>query len=155
MLFRSRHTAFEAVVHCDEAERSLERLAGFETRLRALFPTIGELRGDASLAQVIEQAALNLQAQAGCPVTFSQTHVTPETGTYQVVVEYSEEDVGKLAFEEAIKLVNAALTGGTFDDDEVLARLRELDEDVRLGPSTGSIVNAAAARGVQIGRAHV
>ena len=148
----SRHTAFEAVVHCDEAERSLERLAGFETRLRALFPTIGELRGDASLAQVIEQAALNLQAQAGCPVTFSQTHVTPETGTYQVVVEYSEEDVGKLAFEEAIKLVNAALTGGTFDDDEVLARLRELDEDVRLGPSTGSIVNAAAARGVPFRR---
>ena len=110
-------------MHCDEAERSLERLAGFETGCARSFPTIGELRGDASLAQVIEQAALNLQAQAGCPVTFSQTHVTPETGTYQVVVEYSEEDVGKLAFEDAIKLVNAALTGGTFDDDEVLAAL--------------------------------
>ncbi|MEO3689884.1 cyanophycin synthetase [Roseateles paludis] len=148
----SRHTAIEAVVRCDEAERSLERLAGFEARLRALFPTIGELRSDASLAQVIEQATLTLQAQAGCPVTFSQTHVTPETGTYQVVVEYSEEDVGKLAFEEAVKLVNAALNGGSFDDDEVLARLRELDEDVRLGPSTGSIVNAAAARGVPFRR---
>ena len=97
----SRHTAIEAVVHCNDAERSLERLPGFEARLRQRFPTIGALRADASLAQVLEQATLALQAQAGCPVTFSQTHVTPEAGTYQVVVEYSEEDVGRLAFEQA------------------------------------------------------
>ena len=30
---------------------------------------------------------------------------------------------------------------------DLLAELRELDEDIRLGPSTGSIVNAAVARG--------
>ncbi|NCT82567.1 MAG: cyanophycin synthetase [Comamonadaceae bacterium] len=143
-----RHTTLEAVVHCSEAERSLERLPGFEPRLRQLFPTIGELRADASLAQVLEQATLALQAQAGCPVTFSQTHVTPEAGTYQIVVEYSEEDVGRLALEQAIKLVDAALNGGEFDDDAVLAQLRELDEDIRLGPSTGAIVNAALARGI-------
>ena len=144
----SRHTAIEAVVHCSEAERSLERLPGFEPRLRKLFPTIGELRANASLAQVLEQATLALQAQAGCPVTFSQTHVTPEAGTYQIVIENSEEDVGRLAFEHALKLVLAALEGGEFDADAVLAQLRELDEDIRLGPSTGSIVNAAIARGI-------
>ncbi|CAM3939686.1 cyanophycin synthetase [Roseateles saccharophilus] len=144
----SRHTAIEAVVHCTDAERSLERLPGFEARLRQLFPTIGELRADASLAQVLEQATLALQAQAGCPVTFSQTHITPEAGTYQLVIEYSEEDVGRMAFEQALKLVQAALTGGEFDDDAVIAQLRELDEDIRLGPSTGSIVNAAIARGI-------
>ncbi|WP_457442547.1 cyanophycin synthetase [Roseateles sp. P5_E4] len=144
----SRHTAIEAVVHCNESERSLERLPGFEPRLRQLFPSVGELRRDASLAQVLEQATLALQAQAGCPVTFSQTHVTPEAGTYQIVIEYSEEDVGRLAFEQALKLVLAALNGGEFDADATLARLRELDEDIRLGPSTGSIVNAALARGI-------
>jgi cyanophycin synthetase len=144
----SRHTAIEAVVHCSESERSLERLPGFEPRLRQLFPTVGELRRDASLAQVLEQATLALQAQAGCPVTFSQTHVTPESGTYQIVIEYSEEDVGRLAFEQALKLVLAALNGGEFDADAVIAQLRELDEDIRLGPSTGSIVNAALARGI-------
>ena len=144
----SRHTAIEAVVHCSETERSLERLPGFEARLRQRFPTIGELRADASLAQVLEQATLALQAQAGCPVTFSQTHVTPETGTYQIVIEYSEEDVGRLAFEQAVKLIQAALDDAEFDADSVIAALRELDEDIRLGPSTGSIVNAAVARGI-------
>lgn len=148
----SRHTAIEAVVHCSESERSLERLPGFEPRLRQRFPTIGELRADASLAQVLEQATLALQAQAGCPVTFSQTHVTPEAGTYQIVIEYSEEDVGRLAFEHAVKLVQAALDDTPFDDDAVLGALRELDEDIRLGPSTGSIVNAAIARGIPFRR---
>ncbi|MDN3921260.1 cyanophycin synthetase [Roseateles violae] len=148
----SRHTAIEAVVHCSETELSLSRLPGFETRLRELFPAVGALRPDASLARVLEQAALALQAQAGCPVTFSQTHVTNEAGTFQVVVEYSEEDVGRAAFEEAGKLIEAALHGGSFDADATLAKLREMDEDVRLGPSTGSIVDAAVARGVPFRR---
>ena len=150
----SRHTAIEAVVHCTPAEQSIADMPDFEARLRALFPSIGALRPASatrlpvSLAHVLEQATLALQAQAGCPVTFSQTHVTSEAGSYQVVVEYSEEDVGRLAFEEACKLVAAARDGGTFDADATLAQLREMDEDVRLGPSTGSIVNAALARGV-------
>jgi cyanophycin synthetase len=154
----SRHTAIEAVVQCTPAERSIADIAGFEDRLRALFPAIGALRpasaqlsaqpSTVSLAHVLEQAALALQAQAGCPVTFSHTHVTAELGCYQVVVEYSEEDVGRLAFEEACKLVAAARDDGQFDADAALTRLREIDEDVRMGPSTGSIVDAAVARGV-------
>lgn len=150
----SRHTAIEAVVHCAEAERSIADMAGFESRLRALFPPIGALRPASaqrptiSLAHVLEQATLALQAQAGCPVTFSNTHTTSEAGTYQVVVEYSEEDVGRMAFDAACRLVEAARDGGTFDADATLKQLRELDEDVRLGPSTGSIVDAAVARGV-------
>ncbi|MCV2369715.1 cyanophycin synthetase [Roseateles oligotrophus] len=150
----SRHTAIEAVVHCSPAEQSIAEMPDFEARLRALFPSIGALRPASasrtpvSLAHVLEQATLALQAQAGCPVTFSQTHITSEAGSYQVVVEYSEEDVGRLAFEEACKLVEAARDGGAFDADATLAKLREMDEDVRLGPSTGSIVNAALARGV-------
>ncbi|MEJ6006268.1 cyanophycin synthetase [Paucibacter sp. AS339] len=150
----SRHTAIEAVVHCTPAEQSIADMPEFEARLRALFPSIGPLRPASakrtpiSLAHVLEQATLALQAQAGCPVTFSQTHVTSEPGSYQVVVEYSEEDVGRMAFEAACKLVEAARDGGSFDADATLKELRDLDEDVRLGPSTGSIVNAAVARGV-------
>ena len=151
----SRHTAIEAVVHCDGPEASITDLPGFEARLRALFPSIGPLRPASasqtpiSLAHVLEQAALSLQAQAGCPVTYSHTHTTSEAGTYQVVVEYSEEDVGRLAFAEACLLVEAARDGtSSFDADATLAKLREMDEDVRLGPSTGSIVDAAVARGV-------
>jgi cyanophycin synthetase len=81
---------------------------------------------------------LGLQAQAGCPVTFSRTAQTLEKGTYQVVVEYSEEAVGRLAFELAQELCRAAVEDQPFELAAALRRLRELDEEVRLGPSTGS-----------------
>ncbi len=149
----SRHTAIEAVVSCEPQERQIEALDGFEARVRKLFPSMGALRpdgrpGQISLAHVLETVALALQAQAGCPVTFSRTAETVEAGTYQVVVEYSEESVGKKAFDHAIALVEAALKGEAFDIEAALAELRELDEDVRLGPSTGSIVDAAIVRGI-------
>jgi cyanophycin synthetase len=100
------------------------------------------------MAQVLELAALGLQAQAGCPVTFSRSTATLEPGIYQVVVEYSEEAVGRLALELAQQLCNAAAADTPFDLDAALAQLSELDEDVRLGPSTGSIVQAAVARNI-------
>ena len=82
-------------------------------------------------------------------MTFSQTQATAEAGVFEVVVEFSEEDVGRMAFDAACKLVQAAFDRGTdFDADAMLAKLRETDEDVRLGPSTGSIVDAAIARGI-------
>ncbi len=153
----SRHTAIEAIVACAENERSLGLMPGFEDRLRARFPDIGALRpmgdeGDISLAHALAFAALGLQAQAGCPVTFSRTTATLETGVYQVVVEYSEEAVGRLAFELAQVLCRAAEENTPFDLADALLRLRELDEDVRLGPSTGAIVQAAQARGIPVRR---
>ncbi|KQW23801.1 cyanophycin synthetase [Acidovorax sp. Root402] len=149
----SRHMAIEAVVTCAENERAVGQMAGFEARLRALFPAIGALHpetggGDVSLAHVLQTAALALQAQAGCPVTFARTTATSDVGVYQVVVEYSEEAVGRKAFEDAQQLIQAALGNGTFDAEKAVADLRELDEDERLGPSTGSIVEAAVARGI-------
>ncbi|MGV3680058.1 MAG: cyanophycin synthetase [Acidovorax sp.] len=149
----SRHMAIEAVVACDENERAIRQMDGFEARLRALFPAIGALHpeggdGDISLAHVLQTAALALQAQAGCRVTFARTTATTDAGVYQVVVEYSEEAVGRQAFEDAQKLIQAALGKGSFDAEKAVADLRELDEDERLGPSTGSIVDAAVARGI-------
>ena len=100
------------------------------------------------MAHVLESAALALQANAGCPVTFSRTAATMEDGVFQTVVEYSEEAVGRLALELAQALVHAALNETGFDLDSALAQLSELDEDERLGPSTGAIVDAAVARGI-------
>ncbi len=149
----SRNTAIEAVVRCTEGELAMAQIAGFEARLRALFPAIGALlpegsESDISLAHVLQSAALALQAQAGCPVTFSRTAHTPEAGVFQVIVEYTEEAVGRQAFQDAQSLIAAAQQGGAFDCDAVVAHLRELDEEERLGPSTGAIVEAAAARGI-------
>ncbi|QEL66505.1 cyanophycin synthetase [Oryzomicrobium terrae] len=153
----SRHTAIEAIVTCSEAECSLAGLGEFEARLRARFPEIGSLQSTShaeqlSLAHALEAAALGLQAEAGCPVTFSRTAATLEAGVFQVVVEYTEEAVGRLAFDLAESLCRAALDDTPFDLAGALAQLREVDEDERLGPSTGSIVAAAVARGIPFRR---
>jgi len=153
----SHHTSIEAVVIITAAEESVGAMAGFETRLRALFPQLSPLQplghdDTIPLAHVLELAALDLQAQAGCPVTFSRTTKTAETGTYQVVFEYSEEAVGRLALQLAQDLVRAAFDNAAFDLDGALAQLRDLDEEVRLGPSTGSIVSAAVARNIPFRR---
>ncbi|CAB3838169.1 Cyanophycin synthetase [Achromobacter animicus] len=149
----SKNTAIEAIVSCGDAECSIDNLPEFEARLRARLPQTGLLRpeghqGAVSIAHVLQIVALTMQAHAGCPVTFGRTASTIEPGVFQVVVEYSEEEVGKLAMELAQDLVRAALDDTPFDIADALKRLRELDEDVRLGPSTGSIVNAATARNI-------
>ena len=148
----SRHTSIEAIVSCTESERDINALPTFEPQLRTRFPQIKFLEPAAgqtfSLAHSLESAALCLQAQAGCPVTFSRSVETVEPGTYQVVVEYTEEAVGRLAFELAEQLCRSALDNTPFDLEQALERLRDLDEDIRLGPSTGAIVQAAVARGI-------
>lgn len=153
----SHHTSVEAIVACTPDEECVGNLAGFETRLRARFPALSPLQPTGHddtipMAHVLEVAALDLQAQAGCPVTFSRTTSTFEAGIFQVVVEYSEEAVGRLALELAEQLVNSACDDTPFDVDAALAQLRELDEDVRLGPSTAAIVQAAVARNIPFRR---
>ena len=65
----SHHTSIEAVVRIAPAEESVGAMAGFETRLRALFPQLSPLQPTGHddtipLAHVLELAALDLQAQA-------------------------------------------------------------------------------------------
>ncbi len=153
----TRSTAIEAIVQCEANEQCYTEIAGFEEKLRARFPTIAPLQPHGadqrlSLAHVLEVAALSLQAQAGCPVTFSRTHATLEDRTFQVIVEYTEEAVGKQAMEKALELVHAAQDETAFDSEKAIAELRELDEDERIGPSTGAIVDAAVARGIPFRR---
>jgi cyanophycin synthetase len=149
----TNRTAIEAVVHCGHGDASLRRFPGIENRLGARLGGFGPLRPraddrDLSLAHLLQQAALVLQARAGCPVAFSRTVATDEPGVHLVVVEYTEEDVGRLAIELAHALCLAARDDTAFDTDEAIRRLRDLDGDLRLGPSTASIVAAAAARGI-------
>ena len=129
----SRHTAIEAVVACEGDENAISRLAGFEARLRARFPTIGELHPmvlgqPLALAHVIENAAVALQAQAGCAVNFGNTAPTTDEGVYQVTVQYTEEDVGRRALALAEELIQAALADTPFDADAAITELRDLDE---------------------------
>ncbi len=149
----SRHTAIEAHVRCETQERAVRPGDELELRLRKLLPEVAPLRpvGEADtvpLARWLERLALALQARAGCPVSFARTRATPQEGIYQIAVEYTEEKVGRRALELAQALIAAAAAGEAFDADKAVAELREIDEDIRLGPSTGSIVNAGLARGI-------
>jgi cyanophycin synthetase len=153
----SHHTAVEAIVSCTPDEENIDKLPGFEVRLRARFPGIAALQpighDDAiPLAHVLEMTALALQAEAGCPVTFSRTSQTLEPGIYQMVVEYTEEEVGRLAVQLATELIKSAQDDTPFDLAAALAQLHDLDEDERLGPSTGAIVQAAVARNIPFKR---
>jgi cyanophycin synthetase len=149
----SRHTAIEAVVSCSDEECKIDSIDGFEARLREHFPEIGCLQlmghsGPVSMAHVLEVASLALQAKSGCPVTFSRTATTQQSNVFQVVIEYSEEAVGRRALELAEQLCQAAVESKPFDLAGAITELKDLDEDVRLGPSTGAIVDAAVARGI-------
>ena len=104
--------------------------------------------GPLSMAQVLEARGADAAGPGRLPGDLQPHLATGEAGTYQVVVEYSEEPVGRLALELARELIAAAADGGSFDAAAAVTRLREIDEDLRLGPSTGSIVNAAIARGI-------
>ncbi|MDN5753068.1 MAG: cyanophycin synthetase [Nitrosospira sp.] len=153
----SRHTAIEAIVSCGEAACHPGGLPGFLDRLQERFPEIDLVRpathhGALTMAHAFERATLGLQVQAGCPVTFSGTMETLETGIYQVVVEYSEEAVGRLATELSQALCRAAAEDIAFDLADAVGRLRALNEEIRLGPSTGAIVGAAVARGIPFRR---
>ncbi|PUE11044.1 cyanophycin synthetase [Limnohabitans sp. T6-5] len=153
----SRHTAIEAIITCPPNEQGLNARHPIEQQLRRIFPEVGPFDGQrpgqqVAMAHALEKVTLGLQIQAGCPVSFSRTTPTQESGVYQVVVEYSEESVGRLALELAEKLCHAAIAGVGFDLEAALAQLHELDEDVRLGPSTGAIVDEAMARGIPIRR---
>jgi cyanophycin synthetase len=157
----TRHTALELEIGCEGSESDIERIPGFDVRLAALCSEMPALRsigyyGCLTIAHALETTLLSLQAQAGCPVTYSTTAATPESGVYFVVVEYSEEDVACLALEHTLVILRAAWEGCQPEDRlstaERIVQLRELDEDLRLGPSTGAIVAAAVARGIPFRR---
>jgi cyanophycin synthetase len=100
------------------------------------------------LAELVVRLALEIQTQAGSSVTVGRVAETKDPGQYRVVVQYREEPVGRMALEAAVALIKAALEDRPFEIQTRIAEIRSLDQQIRLGPSTGSIVRAAWARGI-------
>jgi len=105
-----------------------------------------------SLPDLWARTTLRLQQLAGVDVQFARTVTGAETGQVRAIVEYVEEPVGRRAVELARQLLDALANGTPFDVTAAAAELRKLDQNERLGPSTGSIVRAAAARGIPFRR---
>ena len=100
------------------------------------------------LAELLVRTALELQTQAGSSVSLARVAETKEFGHYKCVVQYKEEPVGRLALAVAADLVRAAIEVKPYDVFLKISELRSLDQQIRLGPSTGAIVRAAIARGI-------
>jgi len=156
----SRCLVLEATLTFDSADELTEhQLAAFETRLLDWLPSLQQRSGNERpvepvllprlrLARGLERVALELQRLAGSDVWFGRTQTKSSPTECTVVVEYREEEVGRAALNAAMAICSAALANDSCDIAATVAELRTLNEQIRLGPSTGSIVRAAENRGI-------
>jgi cyanophycin synthetase len=100
------------------------------------------------MGHVIEHIALEIQTLAGMETGFGRTRETKTPGVYNVVFNYTEENVGVFAAESAVAIAEALIAGTPYDVEADIQKMREIRERVRLGPSTGSIVEEAVSRDI-------
>ncbi len=138
------------------------KIEGFRERIEAMFPTMIEHRCSEGvrggffsriergtwMGHVIEHIALEIQTLAGMETGFGRTRETKTPGVYNVVFSYTEESVGMFAAESSVAIAEALIAGTDFDVEADIQKMREIRERVRLGPSTGSIVDEAVARDI-------
>ena len=138
------------------------KIEGFRERIEAMFPTMIEHRCSEGtrggffsridrgtwMGHVIEHIALEIQTLAGMETGFGRTRETKTPGIYNVVFSYTEENVGMFAAESSVAIAEALIAGTDYDLEADIQKMREIRERVRLGPSTGSIVEEAVARDI-------
>jgi len=143
-------------------ERPSNVIPGFPERLEAMFPTMFvhecsenvpggffiRVKEGTWMGHIVEHVALEVQTLAGMDVGFGRTRSTSEKGVYNVVFAYMEEKVGMYVAKVAVDIVQALVNGEVYDMSADIQKMREIREDERLGPSTGSIVDEAAARDI-------
>ncbi len=146
----------------DMEERPTNKIEGFRERIEAMFPTMIEHRCSEGtrggffsriergtwMGHVIEHIALEIQTLAGMETGFGRTRETKTPGVYNVVFSYTEENVGMYAAEASVRIAEALIDGTDYDVEADIQKMREIRERVRLGPSTGSIVEEAVARDI-------
>lgn len=139
-----------------------DKIPEFADRMEAMFPTMfvhhcsegheggffKRVREGTWMGHIVEHIALEIQTLAGMDVGFGRTRETAIPGIYNVVFTYMEEKAGIFAANAAVAIVEALIKSEAYELEEDIQTLREMREDERLGPSTGSIVDEAAARGI-------
>jgi cyanophycin synthetase len=143
-------------------ELPTNKISGFSERLEAMFPTLyahecsegcpggffKRVKEGTWMGHVVEHIALEIQTLAGMDVGFGRTRSTSEHGVYNVVFTYMEEKAGLYAARAAVRIAEAIAANEEYNLEEDIQNMREIREDERLGPSTGSIVEEAQARGI-------
>lgn len=137
-------------------------LPGFNERLSAWLPgliehrcSVGErggflqrLRDGTWPAHILEHVTLELQTLAGFPGGLGRARETSKRGVYKVIVRAWYEPLTRAALYAARDLVMAAIEDTPYDVEGTVTQLQELAEDLKLGPSTESIVSAADDRDI-------
>lgn len=137
-------------------------LPGFAERLAAWLPglvehrcSVGERGGFLKRLQegtwpghILEHVALELQTRAGMQTGFGKAREAGPRGVYKVVIRTRQEAVSRQALLSARDLVLAAIADQPFDVASHIAQLTQMVDSLCIGPSTASIVDAAAERGI-------
>ncbi len=157
----TRHKLIVMLLDLEELEqRPTDTIPGFLDRLEALMPTLYEHRCSEGvpggffqrvkegtwMGHVIEHIALELQTLAGMDTGFGRTRETKDSGIYHVVFSYHETKAGIYTAKASTKIAQALVDGEPYDLEADIQTLREIREEERLGPSTGSIVEEAEKR---------
>ncbi|HET6244890.1 MAG: cyanophycin synthetase [Bacteroidetes bacterium] len=158
-----RHKLIVMKLDIEEMENHpTNKIEGFSERLEKMFPSMYEhfcsenkeggfflrVKEGTWMGHVIEHIALEIQKLAGMDVKFGRTRNTGEKGIYYVVFSYMEEEAGLFAAKSAVKIAQSLIDGEDYDLEADLQEMREIREEERLGPSTGSIVEEAQNRGI-------
>lgn len=147
------------------ADKTTSEIPGFYEGLTATLPSLNEhhcspghrggflqrVREGTMMGHVIEHVALELQEMAGMPVGFGRTRETATPGTYQVVIEYQNEQAGRYAARAGVRMCQSIADTGSYPAAELVQDLRDLKEfglSAALGPSTETLIKEAEARGI-------
>ena len=157
----NRHKLIVMLLDLEDMEqRPTDKIPGFLERLSAFMPTLYEHRCSEGvpggfftrikegtwMGHVIEHIALELQTLAGMDTGFGRTRETTDKGVYHVVFSYQEAKAGIYTAKASVKIAQALVDNVPYDLEEDIQNLREIRENERLGPSTGSIVDEAIRR---------
>ncbi len=158
-----RHKLIVMTLDLEEYEQKpTNKIDGFLDRLKKMFPGMYEHRCSVGCAggffqrveegtwmgHVIEHIALEIQSLAGMEVGFGRTRGFGEDGVYSVVFSYLEEEAGVYAAKAATNIAIALSESKEYDLEKDIQEMREIRENARLGPSTGSIIKEAVSRGI-------
>jgi cyanophycin synthetase len=135
-------------------------IPGLTDRLLTALPALGEhhcgvgekggflqrLQEGTWAGHILEHVVIELLNLADMPTGFGQTRSTSKPGIYRMVFRARDEQVARQALEEGHRLLMCAINEMPFDTAAAVKRLRDRVEACYLGPSTASIVAAAADR---------
>lgn len=146
----------------DLAEKESGDIEGFTDRLLGLVPGLAfhhcskgrpggfveRLREGTYFGHTVEHVALDLTVLAEIATVHGKTRLAEAPNVYNVAIEYKAEQATRYLLATAVELVEALAKGGTFPLEERIREAKSIAAETELGPSTRSIVDAAARRGI-------